>query len=235
MATQPRPQRAQQSHLSSGTRSKHAAAASTSTSSAFFVASLALLFASYAALTHAARTHGEVSRLDVPCLTRLNSLWSEHYPDVNASSSAGGEPAPSLCRTIIDQALSGKADDRCPDERAVVECFNEAPEAWSGFVSHCALFLGTATDPSAADGSVKVGGMRHLLAGVGEGEGEGEGEGGSGSLVGQGCFPNFKTRADFDAWLKGDFKETHDYGKASPVALTSVAVFTVLLFSMAAF
>lgn len=234
---------------SSGTRSKcaaaaAAAAASTCSSSPTLPPLVALLavavaFSLAAASTAlAARTHGEVSRLDVPCLTKLNALWATHYPDVNASTSTstgGAEPVPSLCRSILDQALGGKANDRCPDERAVVECFNEAPEAWSGFVSQCALFLGTATDP-AADGTVTTGGARHLLAGEGEGEGgEGEGEGGAGSLVGQGCFPNFKTPRDFDAWLRGDFKETHDYGRASPVALTSVAVFTVLLFSMAAF
>ena len=225
----------------SGTRSKCAAAAAASSSSAstsstpplVALLAVAVAFSLAAASTAlAARTHGEVSRLDVPCLSKLNALWAAHYPDVNATSGGGGgsEPVPSLCRSILDQALQGKANDRCPDERAVVECFNEAPEAWSGFVSQCALFLGTATDP-AADGTVATGGARHLLAG----EGEGEGEGGGSSLVGQGCFPNFKTPRDFDAWLKGDFKETHDYGRASPVALTSAAVFTVLLFSMAAF
>lgn len=245
MAEQARPQRARSMDKSkSGTRSKcsaAAAAAATSTSTpppplvALLVAVVALAFSLAAApAALAARTHGEVSRLDVPCLTKLNALWATHYPDVN-SSSTGGEPVPSLCRSILDQALKGKANDRCPDERAVVECFNEAPAAWSGFVSQCALFLGTATDP-AADGTVTTGGAaggaRHLLSGEGEGEGEGEG---GGSLVGQGCFPNFKTPRDFDAWLKGDFKETHDYGRASPVALTSAAVFTVLLFLMAAF
>ena len=193
-------------------------------------AALALLLCASTAL--AARTHGEVSRLDAPCVTKLDELWARHYPDVN-STTPGGNSLPSLCRSIVEQALAGKANDRCPDEKAVLECLNEAPEAWSGFVSQCALFLGTATDP-AADGTVTTGGAgggaarRRLLAGEGEGEG-------GGSLVGQGCFPNFKTPRDFDAWLKGDFKETHDYGRGSPVALTSVAVFTVLLFSMAAF
>lgn len=234
-----RPQRAQQSKQKSGARSKcAAAAAAASTSLTLAVVLFALLFLACSTVL-AARTHGEVSRLDVPCLAKLNNLWATHYPDVN-STVTGGEPVPSLCRTIIDQALNSKADDQCPEERAVVECFNEAPEAWGGFVSQCALFLGTTTDPD-ADGTVKTGGaaaaagaaMRHLLSG--EGEGEGEGEGGAGSLVGQGCFPNFKSPRDFDALLKGDFKETHDYGRASPVALTSVAVFTLLLFSMAAF
>ena len=65
-------------------------------------------------------------------------------------------------------------------------------------------------------------------------EGEGEGEGGAASLAGQGCFPAFRTSADFGAWLDGRYAEPVNHGTASPAALASVAVFAAALLSMAA-
>ena len=97
-----------------------------------------------------------------------------------------------------------------------------APAAWTTFVNECELFAGT---PAASATG------RRLAAAEGEGEGEGEG---AITDAGQGCFPAFKRAADFEAWLKGEFAETKDYGKASPIALVSVAVFTLLLLAMSA-
>jgi hypothetical protein len=185
----------------------------------------------------AARAHGETAALDLPCLTQLNDLYATHYAPVPPSTV-------SPCHLLIEQALHTKVNDRCPDAAALTACFGAAPAAWSAFVHKCALFSTAPADPPAgspvAAASVAVaepaGAGRRLQAEGegGEGEGEGEGEGGGGSGKGQGCFPNFKTASDFDAWLAGDFVETVDHGRVSPIAATSVAVFSVLLLSLAA-
>ena len=99
-----------------------------------------------------------------------------------------------------------------------------AKDAWTTFVAKCELFAGVPL-ASAPD----AGARRRLMD-----EGEGEGEGGAASLAGQGCFPAFRTSADFGAWLDGRYAEPVNHGKASPAALASVAVFAVALLSMAA-
>ncbi len=205
---------------------------------------LAATVALLATSASAARAHGETARLDPTCTAALGALYTEHYAPV--------PPSPvSPCQLMIEQALKTKLNERCPDADALAACFAAAPAgAWSSFVHRCALFSTAPADPAAvaavaaaapspppiAAASAEAtpadaAAGRRLLAD--EGEGEGEGEGGS-TGAGQGCFPNFKTAADFDAWLAGDFVETKDYGRASPIALASVAVFTVLLLSMAA-
>lgn len=220
------------------------------------VAAAALLAASPAA---AWRTKGATAALAPACGAKLDALYADHYPA--AASSTGGAARPNACKLVIEQALAANYTDRCPDEAGTVACFNvsvarwcgmvegswwraegaatrasrrdsqpplvplpqAAPEAWTVFVKACELFAGTPAAAGAASG-------RRLTA---EGEGEGEGEGAV-TDAGQGCFPAFKRAADFEAWLKGEFAETKDYGKASPVALVSVAVFTLLLLAMSA-
>jgi len=111
---------------------------------------------------------------------------------------------------------------RRPPPSTLLASSQAAPAAWTTFVNECELFAGT---PAASATG------RRLAAAEGEGEGEGEG---AITDAGQGCFPAFKRAADFEAWLKGEFAETKDYGKASPIALVSVAVFTLLLLAMSA-
>jgi hypothetical protein len=126
MAVQARPRSTEKSGVCRGRAAAAAPSPPASTLSflALSGAALALLLCASTAL--AARTHGEVSRLDAPCVTKLDELWARHYPDVN-STTPGGNSLPSLCRSIVEQALAGKANDRCPDEKAVLECLNEAP------------------------------------------------------------------------------------------------------------